>query len=140
MLVDVFKSANEVFHISDSISNPEEFCKFSDTILDVIKFTDDERLNEAKKMLAKIERRDIYKMVHNEIVRNQGNEEEVIKKYESDEYIIHFMKIGYKKNQVDNIYFYDYKNPSVSFQIKKSEVNMMFPDTFYEESFRVFKK
>ncbi|CAL1383499.1 unnamed protein product [Linum trigynum] len=60
MAVDALTKANEAFGIADAVQNPGEFWKLDDTILKRIEVDERPELKEARDLVLRIRRRDLY--------------------------------------------------------------------------------
>jgi len=63
MVVDALKLADPVLKIKESITDPEKFTQFTDSVLIQIEHSDDERLQEARDLIRRIRYRKIYKYI-----------------------------------------------------------------------------
>ena len=147
MILDILNLVDEEFKISENINQIEHFISYTDNIMDRIKYTSTNE--QAKKIIERIERRDLYKFV-DEIIFD-GKNEEINLKIENFKSAITFhhleeivilskfnINLNLKnKNPVDEIYFYTIADPNIKYKIKKKMVSLILPSVFEETIFRV---
>ena len=147
MYLEVLNEIDLLIDIKGSIDNVDKFIKITDNIFDSIKFIDDEKYDNAKKLMDRIHHRKLYKFIEEinlNIDENINNKLlELKKKYNSDKYIIHKSTIGYtsnNKNPVDNVSFYKSSEPYKSYNLSKEKVSKLIPNIFQETIIRIFEK
>ena len=125
MISDILTLIDPVLKMSDSISSPEDYIKYTDSILDIIEFLpDDENINKALQILNRIKCRDLYIFCGEHLIRDKSNYYiqkqnliECIEKEGLNEYlIIHELNIGLcggEDNPISNVRFYNKDNTNV---------------------------
>lgn len=63
MITDALIEADHVLHISDTITDPVEFLRMTDTIIPIIEYSKDPALNGAKAIIHRLRRRQLYRFV-----------------------------------------------------------------------------
>ena len=63
MISDIFKSANKYFKFDQIVKDMDEYTMLTDNIFSRIKATDDPILDEAKQLLKRLTKRDLYTFV-----------------------------------------------------------------------------
>tara|TARA_B100001250_G_C19521254_1_gene666129 strand:- start:188 stop:706 length:519 start_codon:yes stop_codon:yes gene_type:complete len=151
MILDILNIADPVLNISKSVDNIEHFIKIDDTLIDYIYYSDNKQLDEAKKIINKIKKRELYSFVceknfskldiKKKICINDFLEKTT--ELQKDDVIIHNLCLGYtgySYNPVDNISFYDLNNPQKLFKYEKDHVSKLIPDSFNENIIRIFSR
>ncbi|CAG8433581.1 10901_t:CDS:10 [Diversispora eburnea] len=155
MVRDALVEADPVFHIADSIDNPEEYLKLSDSILTRIEYSDDPGLEKSKEIIKNIRHRKLYKFVDEclipykmDIAENKLNSFEIVSHQSGsdlneDDVIVERLKMNYgkkDKNPVDNVKFYDRYRQNEAFNLSRSEVSYLVPEQYEEEIVRIFAR
>jgi len=78
MISDIFKSANSYFKFDEIVKDMDKYTKLTDNIISRIKNTDDPSLDEAKAIIKRIEKRDLYTFVGEYSYKDKKTSEEVI--------------------------------------------------------------
>lgn len=151
MISDILKLLNKTLGISDSITDPEKFCKITDqNIMCYLSFvvSDDPEVKEAKKLLDRIKTRHLYKHIgtmisDKESVISYQKFQEINPLINETDIIIHKSKIGYvsgnKKNPLNNLFFFDKKKETkICFTIDPHEVTMFIPTNYQEQLLMIF--
>lgn len=145
MICDILHLLNPYLKISNSINNPDEFCRITDSLLDTISFLPEwDGVIKATKLLERMKKRDIYKCIDEIIIYNN----ELYELYKTqllialnadkenrlaENFIIDEIKIGLTggtKHPIENIRFYDNENNNI--RINPQELSI-FKNTFNNE-------
>ena len=149
MYADVLQELDYNSEISNTIDNPEKFCKLTDNyIFNMIRNDTQTRYIKAKMILDRIDNRNLYKFIGEFIISPEENLE-LLNKFEKDlikqnsnifisKSIIGFNKEGF--NPVDEIYFYKTNNKNIKFKIDKTKVSCLLPERYNELIIRFFCK
>eukprot|EP01135_Chromosphaera_perkinsii_P002769 Nk52_evm137s226 gene=Nk52_evmTU137s226 len=157
MVVDAMIEAEPYLKISDAIFAPEKFLNLTDNIVKQIEFSEGPELENARGILRRIRRRDLYKYVDQVIVdkhmfqrvKEQINEDDIAEhkpldsKLKGSDLLINWINVNYgmkDKNPVDCVKFYTRYDSEESFNIDKSTVSYLLPQVFQEHILRVFCK
>ncbi|MBN3294268.1 SAMH1 triphosphohydrolase, partial [Polypterus senegalus] len=121
--------ADPVLELSSSINDMEHYQTLTDNVYYEILFYKGEEndMKKAKEILQRIEKRQLYKMVTEVLLDQDGTT----------------FKIDCGKGMEDPIKdagFYNLENPNVAVQIDRNQVSRMLPATFCEEVLRVYYK
>mmetsp|Transcript_2349 Transcript_2349/g.4158 ORF Transcript_2349/g.4158 Transcript_2349/m.4158 type:complete len:478 (-) Transcript_2349:161-1594(-) len=151
MLCDALHLADEVLGISDMIDDPKEYVKLTDSILDIIMCSKDERLTESQDIIRRIRKRNLYKFCKEILIPPDRvndckvSERDIIAAApnsglrESD-IIIHNCKLNYALKDKDPVrfvkFFDEYDGPA--FEVPKEEISLLIPDRFEERWVRIF--
>ena len=145
MICDILHLIDPYLKISASINNPDEFCKITDSIIDVIPFLPQlDNINKLTLLLTRLKTRDIYKCVAEVNIYDadlfdmcKSNLLFEIKRDDilnlSEYLIIDEIKIGLTggvKHPIENIRFYDGDNDNI--RINPQELSI-FKNTFNSE-------
>ncbi|XP_044303454.1 deoxynucleoside triphosphate triphosphohydrolase SAMHD1 isoform X3 [Varanus komodoensis] len=159
-------SAGKEYKISTALEDMEAYTKLTDEIFLQILHSDQPELNEAREILRKIERRDLYKCLGetqpqgNEIKQEQYDElsAEIVKakpvkfpedaelkaiKLKAEDFIIDVIDMDYgmkEKNPVNNVNFYCKSDITKAIKITKDQVSKLLPEKFAEQIIRVYCK
>ena len=68
MITDIFLNAEPLLKMVDTIDDPEEFLKITDSVLKVVEFSKDPRVKKAKHLVERLRRRELYRFVREVIV------------------------------------------------------------------------
>lgn len=155
MISDILFYANGIYKIADSIFDPNEFIKYTDDIINTIKFNNDlndPNLIKAKAIINRLDRREFYTFIDEYIVPNDKakhlkiNLIDIISynntniKLNIDDIILFDKKINYNskdKNPIDNVYFYD---NNIKYKLKKDNISLLLPNIFEERILRIYSK
>ncbi|NWR76970.1 SAMH1 triphosphohydrolase, partial [Centropus unirufus] len=153
-------SGGKLYQMSTAMEDMEAYTKLTDNVYLKILHSSCPELEEAREILRKIERRELYKFLGetrpeatSEIVKNNNLAESIVKsKPEKDppdegpkaeDFIIDVINIDYgmkEQNPIDNVLFYCKTDPSKAGKIRKDEVSTFLPMTFAEQIIRVYYK
>ena len=142
MIADILLDLNSIYNFPSIINNPSEFGRLNDNIIE--KVYDHKELSVGKKLLERIEKRQLYK----EIYRVDGSNIEEVKDYISDKYMdskendFHIVKLKFdfcngKESPFPNINFYK-KNKKISFE--NLPIRGLQPEIFDENIISVYSK
>ncbi|XP_039264168.2 uncharacterized protein LOC120339982 [Styela clava] len=151
------KDGNDVFHlrtISQCVEDPVAYTKLDDGIFQQILHSDGEHLKKAREILERIFRRDIYKCIGDEQLKEgqdvRVKEHEIKKQIVGDSNIIgvddlevSLVVLNYgddDNNPVAKYRFYSKSEPSKAKEIKPCEFSNMLPAKFEERRIQVFCK
>ena len=163
MISDILLLAEDHFKFTECIDTPEKYLRLTDCILRDIENSTASELQQARDLIGKLRRRQLYKMAGETIipiptksdgstppagaVMKQVTEADIIacRPAHSDlcesDIIVHNMTLNFAmkdKNPVDNILFYKANNPDKAFKIPQSQVSLLTPSHFQEKYVRVF--
>ncbi|XP_028676385.1 deoxynucleoside triphosphate triphosphohydrolase SAMHD1-like isoform X1 [Erpetoichthys calabaricus] len=150
MISDALKLADPVLNLSSSINNMEKYQTLTDDIYNQILFYEgkDSKMIEAKEILERIEKRQLYKFMTKIQISKDGEIDKKVKMAEEDltqrdpkNFIVKTYKISYgmgNKNPIDQVGFYKPDNPSKAEKIEINKVSPMLPQIFQEEVLRVY--
>ncbi|NXL87263.1 SAMH1 triphosphohydrolase, partial [Alectura lathami] len=160
--VKIEGSEGKVYQISTAMEDMEAYTKLTDNIyLDILHSSRPE-LSEAREILRKIERRELYKFLGE-------TQPETVKEIPKDEYdglagdiadskpeknppnvelkaedfIVDVINMDYgmkDENPIDNVHFYCKADLSKAVRINKEQVSRLLPSTFQEQIIRVYCK
>ncbi|PRQ41162.1 putative HD/PDEase domain-containing protein [Rosa chinensis] len=157
MAVDVLCKANAELGIADSIHKPSEFWKLDDSILKKIETSDNPELKEAKDLILRIRRRDLYQFcneltvpkdrLHNfnditakDIICSQkaGN----VTLQEEDVVVI-TVKIDWtndRNSPLERVHFFNDYESTDKFRIQVDRVSHLLPAFYQDKIVRVYSK
>ncbi|NXU11443.1 SAMH1 triphosphohydrolase, partial [Pardalotus punctatus] len=157
-------SGGKVYRISTAMEDMEAYTKLTDSIYLEILHSSRPELEEAREILRKIERRELYKCLGEtkpksgkEIVKVMsfgGSLEESIAnskpkedppdvELKAENFIVDIVNIDYgmkEQNPIDSVYFYGKTDPSKAVNISKEQVSKFLPVIFKEQVVRVYYK
>ncbi|XP_051489474.1 deoxynucleoside triphosphate triphosphohydrolase SAMHD1 [Apus apus] len=153
-------SGGKQYHISTAMEDMEAYTKLTDNIYLEILHSNCPELKEAREILHKIERRELYKYLGEtqpETVRgiaksNNLGESIANSKPEKDppdvelkaeDFVVDVINIDYgmkEQNPIDNVLFYCKADPSKAVNISREQVSKFLPITFSEQVIRVYYK
>ena len=135
-----------------------EFAKYTDSIIDSVKYFQEDgltseelqNLKEAKKLIRRIEDRDLYKYIgdYTEIINSKTIlkiQEKMSKKLNcsKEDVIVDMFKLGYGSLGIDplsKIWFYTYGDPDKKIRLDRHAVSRLLPTEYEECIIQVFVK
>lgn len=147
-------SEGKMFSISECIDDMEAYSQLTDHVYYQILSSTDPALEEARKILLRIQRRDLYKCIGQTIFRERRDKEEIREiqlgiavciedgpKLDPEDFIIDMVTFDYgmkDRNPIDEVRFYRKSNPDKPLSFRKEEVSNMLPEMFAEQHIRVY--
>lgn len=162
MISEAMKKANihimtpgtdeKMLSISGTLDDMAAFEKLTDSIVDRIICSTDDKLKESRDILKKVKERKLYKCVGH--IRKEIDETTLKNEYclilkeigsglqENDIAIdVVYLHYGKKENNpIDFVRFYTKQNPNVATEVKKKEVSDLLPGKFAEHRIRFYCK
>ncbi|XP_015578616.1 deoxynucleoside triphosphate triphosphohydrolase SAMHD1 homolog isoform X1 [Ricinus communis] len=157
MVVDALSKANDYLGISSSIDDPSQFWKIDDSILKVVETNPAKELKEARELIQRIRRRDLYqfcnefsvpkdKLEHfkdvtpQDIVCSQKTDHATLKE---EDVAVSITKIDLTRGRRDPLesvlFFEDYASKS-KFTIEKDLISHLLPSSYQDKIVRVYAK
>ncbi|KFO86307.1 Deoxynucleoside triphosphate triphosphohydrolase SAMHD1, partial [Buceros rhinoceros silvestris] len=153
-------SGGKLYQISTALEDMEAYTKLTDNIYLEILHSSRPELKEAREILRKIERRELYKFLGEtrpetgrNIVKNNSLAESFANskpekdppdvELKAEDFIIDVINMDYgmkEQNPIDNVLFYCKADPSKAVRIRKEQVSKLLPMTFAEQVIRVYCK
>ncbi|XP_020638071.2 deoxynucleoside triphosphate triphosphohydrolase SAMHD1 [Pogona vitticeps] len=160
-------SGGKEYKISTALQDMEAYTKLTDEIFLTILHSDKPELNEAREILRKIERRDLYKYLGQtqppegkEIPKEQYDKlsAEIVEAkpkilpedvelqavpLKAEDFIVDVINMDYgmkEKNPVNNVHFYCKSDINHAVKITKEQVSKLLPEKFAEQLIRVYCK
>ncbi|KAM9647349.1 deoxynucleoside triphosphate triphosphohydrolase SAMHD1 [Morphnus guianensis] len=153
-------SGGKLYHISTAMEDMEAYTKLTDNIYLEILHSSCPELKEARDILHKIERRELYKFLGEtqpetmrQIVKNNSLAESIANskpekdppavELKAEDFIIDVINMDYgmkEQNPIDKVLFYCKADPSKAVKISKEQVSKLLPMTFAEQVIRVYCK
>ncbi|KAI9504646.1 hypothetical protein GGI25_000696 [Coemansia spiralis] len=158
MIVDALLAADPVLQISQAISDPNRYQQLTDDVVRDIERSKEPELKEARNLIARIHKRDIYKFVDEFILppelasvadRSVINEAEIVGHRSTNDgfvekdVLVEFSCIHYgmgKENPVDHIKFYSKYSIDEKFPIASEFISMCVPEKYEERIVRIFTR
>ncbi|KAL9975396.1 hypothetical protein ACROYT_G012553 [Oculina patagonica] len=147
-------SNGKMLSISESIDDMEAYTQLNDQVYYRILHSTDPALEEARNILLRIEKRDLYKCIGQTLSRKLRDEEEVPDiqtdmagcieggpSVEPEDFIIDIVPFNYgmkDRNPIDEVRFYAKNDPDKPMVKRKEEVSKMLPESFAEQHIRVY--
>lgn len=153
MVKDALILADPVLKIFDSIDKPQEFSSLNDNILYLISSSNDNNLYQSKKLIERIESRNLYKCANEILIpfekienakQQLFTEKNIVtnSNLTMDDFILTDVTLNYamkEKNPIDNVHFYD-KFGDQKKKILKKDVSLLIPENFSEYYVRIYVK
>ncbi|KAJ3323988.1 SAM domain and HD [Boothiomyces sp. JEL0866] len=156
MICDALISANPYLKISEYISNMKRYTTLDDSILLLIEKSEAKELAEARDIIRRIRKRDLYRFADQLIIPIEHFDDIDETKITSasiksqipnasiteNDIIVQFMTLNYAmkdKNPVDSIRFFT-KYDSIPISIKKEQVSGLIPEQYKEVIVRIFSR
>lgn len=147
-------SNGKLLSISDSIDDMEAYTNLTDQVYYQILSSSDPDLEEARSILHRIEKRDLYKCIGQTILKKHRDKEEIPEiteeignsveggpQIEPADFIIEIINFDYgmrDRNPIDELRFYGKSDPDKPQIVRKDEVSKMLPEMFAEQQLRVY--
>ncbi|XP_062874415.1 deoxynucleoside triphosphate triphosphohydrolase SAMHD1-like [Trichomycterus rosablanca] len=167
MIVDALLAADNHFElekslkISEAVKDPEVYLRFTDNILQDIMRSSNPKLEPAKKIIERIETRDLYKFVGGdkfdpEIIESFNTDEEwkkIVKNWLQDlswpedlqkvdikDIRVKRAKLNYgmDKDPIEKLLFYRKNNKDKAVKLEKKEISHLLPERFAEMKVMMF--
>lgn len=146
MLVDCLKEAEPFLNLRDTIKDMGEFYLLDDSILNKIEYLNEPLLESSKYILHRIKKRDLYDYIgeikldikDKNISLEQINTEKL--DINKNDIILDIVKIGYYNDPVDNVHFYNLKNPDKAYILNKTDRSNLIPSNFNDTMLRIYSK
>ncbi|XP_035404022.1 deoxynucleoside triphosphate triphosphohydrolase SAMHD1 isoform X1 [Cygnus atratus] len=155
-------SKGKLYRISTAMEDMEAYTKLTDNIYLEILHSSRPELNEAREILRKIERRELYKFLGetqpekvNEIPKDEydGLADDIANSkpeknppnvdLKAEDFVVDVINMDYgmkDQNPIDNVLFYCKADPSKAVKISKEQVSRLLPRIFAEQVIRVYCK
>lgn len=160
MISDIMRLIDPIVGVTESIHDLDKFCDLTDDyiILTVKQLKrnmdhhnkdEQDRITQAYQLLQRIISRRIYHLATSFISGEKIylDVKALIEsgyKIDPSKIIIHKTKIGFvsgnKENPLDNLYFYNHRNPDVCLNIKREQLSILLPDEYQEHLYMIYVK
>ncbi|CAL5186196.1 unnamed protein product [Lathyrus oleraceus] len=157
MVVDALVQANDFLQISDTIQDPAEYWKLDDSIIKTIETSPLEELKEARELILRIRRRNLYqfcneyavprdimdnvkKVTPQDIVCSQKNGGVMLKE---EDVAVSNVKIDLtrgKHNPLESIHFFKDYESDEKFTIPDERISHLLPASYQDMIVRVYSK
>uniref|UniRef100_A0A3B3DHA3 HD/PDEase domain-containing protein n=1 Tax=Oryzias melastigma TaxID=30732 RepID=A0A3B3DHA3_ORYME len=127
MIKDALLKANGHLKISDATKDMEAYTKLTDQVTERILHSTGNDMKEAREILVRVMRRDLYKLVGEAKVS-----------YSNNSPYLHYGK-G-KEDPIKYTYFYKKNDIKTAFTIPRNKVSNFLPECFLEQTIRVYWK
>ena len=138
MTADVLVHADPVIGFS---KRPNDWVLHSDSILDLIRFSTDPKLQYSQSILKRIDERDLYKCIHHEVLAL--NRKPVLP-YVSKTDIVQDIRQGFVSGRsghpMPKVFFYNSKEPNRKFRVNIIKVSRILDTCHQERLFRIFRR
>lgn len=147
-------SHGKMFSISESIDDMAAYTQLTDQVYYHILYSTDPALEDARNILLRIQKRDLYKCLGQTILRKLRDKDEIPDiqrdianciedgpKIEPEDIIIDMVTFDYgmrDRNPIDEVRFYGKNNPDKPLFFRKDEVSNMLPEMFAEQHIRIY--
>ncbi|KAM6458183.1 deoxynucleoside triphosphate triphosphohydrolase SAMHD1 isoform 1-T1 [Liasis olivaceus] len=155
-------SGGKLYRISTALEDMEAYTKLTDEIFLQILHSDEPELSDARNILCKIERRDLFKFLGEtqppegkeikkeeydglsaEIVNSKPNTVSQDVELKAEDFIVDVIDMDYgmkKYNPINNVRFYCKSDITRAVKITKEQVSKLLPEKFAEQIIRVYCK
>ncbi|XP_040186533.1 deoxynucleoside triphosphate triphosphohydrolase SAMHD1 [Rana temporaria] len=155
-------SGGKTFSISESVEDMVAYTKLTDNIFQQILYSSEPELKEAREILRKVERRELYKYVGQ--TQPNGSNRILLNEYDrlsaelaesipistttdirlkEEDFIVDVIHMDYgmkEQNPINNVRFYCKSDPDMAIKITKQQVSQLLPEKFAEQIIRVYCK
>ncbi|OWK53633.1 Deoxynucleoside triphosphate triphosphohydrolase SAMHD1 [Lonchura striata] len=153
-------SGGKVYQISTAMEDMEAYTKLTDSVYLEILHSSHPELEEAREILRKIERRELYRFLgetrpesKKEIIKSNSLAESIANskpekdppdvELKAENFIVDVISMDYgmkEQNPIDKVHFYCKADPSKAVKISKEQVSKLLPRIFMEQVVRVYYK
>lgn len=157
MVVDALVKANDYLQISSQIHEPSEYWKLDDTIIKAIETAPDQELKEAKDLILRIRRRDLYQFCNEYAVPKHKVEhfkdvtaQDIICSQKSGGVNLREEDVGVsnvkidltrgKHNPLESIMFFKDFGSEEKFPISDERISHILPTSYQDKIVRVYSK
>lgn len=141
MVSDTLKASG--LPLQKSISDIESFCKYDDSILDIIRHSTDSKMKMAKEIIHRIDTRQLYKVVDTCKKTKPWDKKPTIKdiikfepSLEEADIVLDYSCVGFigkaDGHPMDHLRFYDSSNVNKSFTVKRQSVSTLITPRYCE--------
>ena len=153
MLEDILTLANPHLKIIERITDPQYYCTLTDNIIEQIENSTAPELVEAKALVLRLRRRQLYKCVADILITETNSFllnltpadlVQFIPSLAQDDIVIKPLMLNYAMsnnfNPVDHVKFFNNLNPHVSYNITRDKISALVPCQFSECYLRIYLK
>lgn len=157
MVVDALVKANDYLQISSHIEDPSEYWKLDDTILRTIETAPNEELKEARDLILRIRRRNLYQFCNEyavpkeqmenfkrvtaqDIVCSQRNGGVILKEEDVAVSNVRIDLTRGRHNPLQSINFFQDYESKVKFPIRDDRISHLLPTSYQDLIVRVYSK
>ncbi|KAH7852346.1 hypothetical protein Vadar_023735 [Vaccinium darrowii] len=157
MVVDALLKANDYLDIASHVLDPSEYWKLDDTILKTIETAPDQELSEARNLILRIRRRDLYQFCNEyavpkdkmenfkavtaqDIVCSQRSSGVILRE---DDVVVSNVRIDLtrgKNNPLESINFFKDYDSEEKFPIPEERISHLLPSSYQDMIVRVYSK
>lgn len=157
MVVDALLKANDYLDIASHVLDPSEYWKLDDTILKTIETAPDQELSEARDLILRIRRRDLYQFCNEyavpkdkmenfkavtaqDIVCSQRSSGVILRE---DDVVVSNVRIDLtrgKNNPLESINFFKDYDSEEKFPIPEERISHLLPSSYQDMIVRVYSK
>ncbi|XP_058180376.1 uncharacterized protein LOC131298892 [Rhododendron vialii] len=157
MVVDALLKANDYLDIASHVLDPSEYWKLDDTILKTIETAPDQELSEARDLILRIRRRDLYQFCNEyavpkdkmenfkevtaqDIVCSQKSSGVILKE---EDVVVSNVRIDLtrgKSNPLESINFFKDYDSEEKFSIPDERISHLLPTSYQDMIVRVYSK
>ncbi|XP_053308807.1 deoxynucleoside triphosphate triphosphohydrolase SAMHD1 [Spea bombifrons] len=160
--IKVEGSDGNYYTLSGCVDDMVAYTKLTDNIFQQILYSSDPKLSEAREILRKVERRQLYKYVGqthpNSSIRIKPDEYDMLPselansipqmstsdvQLNPEDFIVDVIHMDYgmkEQNPMNNVRFYCKADPQKAIKIRKDQVSQLLPEKFAEQVIRVYFK
>ncbi|KAK1898197.1 Deoxynucleoside triphosphate triphosphohydrolase SAMHD1 [Dissostichus eleginoides] len=160
--IQIKGSGGEMFTLSTAITDMEAYTKLTDCVFDQILNSTEDNLREAREILTNIVDRKHYRFLGEIKPKRIPTKEEISQLKEDlaaalplpregaqadgltkEDFVVLPVTMDYgkkEKDPIDSMDFYNKKNPTQAFKIKREEVSKLLPEHFSETLVRVYSR
>lgn len=157
MVTDALLKANDYLDIASHIQDPSEYWKLDDTIIKTIETAPDQELREARDLVLRIRRRDLYRFCNEyavpkdrmesfkdvtaqDIICSQKSSEVTLKEEDIAVSNVRIDLTRGRNNPLDSIKFFEYYGNDEKFSISDHRISHLLPTSYQDMIVRVYAK
>eukprot|EP01104_Vermistella_antarctica_P007811 TRINITY_DN1925_c0_g1_i1.p1 TRINITY_DN1925_c0_g1~~TRINITY_DN1925_c0_g1_i1.p1 ORF type:complete len:393 (+),score=107.16 TRINITY_DN1925_c0_g1_i1:262-1440(+) len=152
MINDALDLADDYLEISKRANDVKRFTYLTDTVLKEIEHSTCDELKEARSIVLRIRRRQLYRCCADHLfpsdheIKENISERDVVehaqdKSLKEEDILVHNMFLNYAKGEQDPVtkvgFFNEYQPNQIS-SVRQGEVSLLIPQVFHEKRVRVF--
>lgn len=141
--IEIKTKSGQKIKLEETIDHMSAFEHLTDNLIMSIRFSDDLNLQRSRKLLQRIDKREIYRQLVNVSYDYKPQLDVILQDFKhSDKISINYQTIDYGKKSANPVESYGFylKSKQEMISLKREDVSELLPENFCEKRIRVFSK